>query len=151
MESRPSSWRRRVRIVGSFFLGVAALAGVGALALQATEEPAPLRLAPVLENSLEATVSARGTLAPGQVEEVGTELTGRVVSIPVEENERVEAGQVLAEIDAAEQRFAVQRHRAQLAAARSLVRVQEATRREAVVTLRRVEPLTEEGLESPSR
>ena len=55
--------------------------------------------APVEQGDLRETVTATGTLSPLDAVEVGAEVTGRVLKVHVDVNDRVKEGQILVEID----------------------------------------------------
>ena len=84
---------------------VLALAGVAALWWFGADrdEPVPLaeryRFALVERGPLEQTVAASGTLNPVTLVNVGTQVSGTIRAVHVDFNERVRAGQPLAEID----------------------------------------------------
>jgi HlyD family secretion protein len=77
--------------------------------------------------TLVVKVSATGNLQPTNQVEVGSELSGIVDQVFVEENDQVEKGQVLARLDTAKLRDAVARSRANLAAAEAQVMQAQAT------------------------
>ena len=82
-------------------------------------------------------VSATGNLQPTNQVEVGSELSGIVERVLVDENDRVKKGQVLARLDPARLNDAVSKSRASLAAAQAQVLQAEATVTEAGATLAR--------------
>ena len=86
---------------------------------------------------LVVTVSATGNLQPTNQVEVGSELSGIVERVLVEENDRVKKGQVLARLDLARLTDAVSRSRASLAAADAQVLQAVATVAEARAALSR--------------
>src|SRR5437773_1838011 len=57
------------------------------------------RTVPILRGSLEALVSATGTLRPVEQVEVGSQVSGTVYRLHADYNDRVRAGQVLCELD----------------------------------------------------
>jgi HlyD family secretion protein len=67
-----------------------------------TQKPAPesrYRLQPVTQGDVARSVSANGTLNPVTIVSVGTQVSGRVNKLYVDYNDKVEAGQVLLELD----------------------------------------------------
>jgi HlyD family secretion protein len=76
------------------------------------------------------TVSATGNLEPTNNVNVGSELSGIVKSVEVEENEWVKAGQVLARLDTEKLTAAVRKSRAALESAQANVLDAQATIRE---------------------
>lgn len=96
----------------------------------ATPTPAsPYQTQRLTRGDLVATVSATGTVAPLNQVEVGSELSGVIERVLVEENDVVRPGQVLAVLDAT-------RVRDQIAGAEAAVAVARAQLREAQATVR---------------
>jgi multidrug efflux pump subunit AcrA (membrane-fusion protein) len=93
----------------------------------------PVRIADV-----RVVVSATGKLHGLNTVEVGAEVTGKVLRVLVDYNEKVVAGQVLAEIDPEQLRAAVEQARAQLAVAQANIRTTQATLEEAKLLLKRM-------------
>jgi len=88
------------------------------LALRGDEAPA-LVTAPVVVGDVERTVLATGTLEPSELVSVGAQVSGQVVRLAVELGDRVQRGDLIAEIDSAPQRNALRNAEASLAAARA--------------------------------
>jgi HlyD family secretion protein len=91
--------------------------------------------------TLVVKVSATGNLQPTNQVDVGSELSGIVEKVYVDENDHVRKGQVLAELDLSKLKDAVERSRAALAAAQAQSLQAEATvaeKRAALVRLQRV-------------
>ena len=117
--SSESRRRRRSRC----WLALLLLLGLGLLALLVARglRPTP----PVYEQGvvsrtdLEITVTAVGTIEPLDEVEVGSELSGVLLEVLVDEGESVEAGQVLAKLDPALLKAQVAQARAQVAAAQA--------------------------------
>ena len=97
-------------------LGAALVAGGGAwYALGGSADRArPLATAVVQKADLEDTVSATGTLQPRDYVDVGTQVSGQLKKLHVAIGERVERGQLLAEIDPTVHRARVEATEAQL-------------------------------------
>ena len=93
--------------------------------------------------NLVVTASASGTLQPTKSVDVGSELSGTVTNVLVDENDRVKKGQVLARLDTARLNDAVARSRAALAAAQAAVRLADATQAEARAALARMRQVAE--------
>ena len=74
----------------------------------------PLATAVVQKGALEDTVSATGTLQPRDYVDVGTQVSGQLKTLHVEIGDRVERGQLLAEIDPTVHRARVEATEAQL-------------------------------------
>lgn len=108
--------------------------------------------APVTRDTLVVKVSATGNLQPTNQVEVGSELSGIVEKVFVDENDRVKKGQVLARLDLAKLQDAVAKSRASLAAADAQVLQAEATAAEARAALSRYKQVAElSGGKVPSR
>lgn len=88
-------------------------------------------------STLVVKVSATGNLEPTNKVDVGSELSGIVDKVFVDDNARVEKGQVLAILDISKLRDAVTKSRANLAAARAQVLQAEATVAETRASLAR--------------
>jgi len=97
---------------------------------------------------LQETVTATGTLSPVDAVELGAEVTGRLTRVLVDVNDRVEAGQVLAEIDPEQLSARVQEARAQLGSAQANVASAKATLAEAELKAARIRALGERQLAS---
>jgi HlyD family secretion protein len=95
---KPAPWWRRY--AKWLALGVIAL-GLILLALRQFGGSAAVEYAaqPVKRDTLQVTVSATGRLAPTNQVQVGSELSGLVVKVLVDVNDRVSAGQTIALID----------------------------------------------------
>lgn len=119
---------------------LAALA-LGALALWAywpRSASAPrYQTAQVTRGALTVSVSATGSVQPTKKVNVGSELSGTVARVLVDLNDRVQRGQLLAELDSTRLREQVAGARAALAAARASLRQAEATQAETQAALQR--------------
>jgi HlyD family secretion protein len=76
---------------------------------------------PVVRGELVATVSATGNLQPTNKVDVGSELSGTIEAVLVDDNDRVKKGQVLARLDMAKLRDQAAKSRAAVAAAEARV------------------------------
>jgi HlyD family secretion protein len=85
---------------------------------------------PIERSDLALSVSATGRLQASATIEVGAEVSGRIIELPVEANDRVSKGQVLARIDPEPLRSALEQADAQARVARANERVALATKRE---------------------
>src|ERR1700752_3959434 len=63
------------------------------------DDTSAYRLAAVERGDLEATVSATGTLSAVTTVQVGTQVSGKIVTIRADFNDRVRKGQLIAQID----------------------------------------------------
>lgn len=82
-------------------------------------ESAPYRLAVVERGDVEATISSTGTLNPVTTVQVGTQVSGKVVALYADFNDRVTQGQLIARIDPMLQEQAVREAESSLARARA--------------------------------
>jgi HlyD family secretion protein len=95
--------------------------------------------APVERGSLRVTVSATGNLQPTNEVEVGSELSGLITAVTVDNNDRVQKGQVLARLDTDRLQDAVTRSRAALQSAEAGVAQAQATAQQTDAALKRLE------------
>jgi HlyD family secretion protein len=117
---------------------VVAAAGWWLLAPGADDGAAAWRSVPVTRGDLLVSVSATGNVAPTNQVDVGSELSGIVAEVLVDDNDAVRKGQVLARLDTSKLRNAVSRAEAALLAARAGVEQAEATTRENGANLARL-------------
>ena len=94
---------------------------------------------PVERGDLTVLVSATGNLAPTNQVEVGSEQSGTVIDVYVDNNDLVKKGQLLARLDTSRLQDAVNDAAAGVASARASVEQAEATAQQARATLRRQE------------
>jgi len=143
---RPTSWIAAAAIV---------LAAAGFLVWQARRAAAAAPsyvTQPAARGNLTLTVTANGTLQPTRTLAIGSELSGTVLRVNVDVNDRVTKGQVLVELDPAKLGDQIQRSRASLAAARALVAQGDATVAESTASLARLEEVSRlSGGKVPSR
>lgn len=151
-EAKARSSRRR-----RWLLFVVLLIAGGAAAFVYLRPAAPsagpgFNTQPTKIGDLVVKVSATGNLQPTNRVEVSSELSGIVVEVMVDENDRVVKGQVLARLDLAKLQDAVTRSRASLAAAEAQVQQARATVEEAREQLARFEQVAEQsGGKVPSK
>jgi len=93
----------------------------------------------VARGNLTLNVVANGTLQPTRAIAIGSELSGTVLKVNVDVNDRIKKGQVLVELDTAKLRDQILRSRAALAAANARVAQSVATVKEARASLGRFE------------
>ena len=93
----------------------------------------------VARGNLTLTVTANGTIQPTRSINIGSELSGTVLKVNVDVNDRLRKGQVLVELDTAKLRDQILRSRAALAAANAKVAQTGATSKEVTATLNRFE------------
>ena len=142
--------RRRWLLIGgvlaTLLLGIALFSGGGnGTTGQFITEDATL-------GKLLVTASASGTLQPTKSVDVGSELSGTLATVLVQENDVVKKGQLLAELDTAKLKDSVDKSRAALAAAEAAVMQKQATVAEARASLRRMRHVAElSGGKVPAR
>lgn len=110
------------------------------------------RTEPVTVGALVVQVSATGKLQPTNQVDVGSELSGIVEKVFVDDNDRVTKGEVLARLDPSKLKDAVAKSRASLAAAEAQVLQAAATMAETQATLERYRQVAQlSGGKVPSR
>jgi HlyD family secretion protein len=154
LEAESSGWfsQRWRWLAGATILVVAVVAAAPALRSRDREAGPRYHTEPVTKGTLVVKVSATGNLQPTNKVEVGSELSGIVTAVPVEENDRVKKGQVLAQLDLAKLKDAVTKSRATLAATEAQVLQAQATMEEARAQLARFKQVAElSGGKVPSK
>ncbi len=133
-------WYRRPALWLSVLLLALAAAGLWVWQDRQTASAAPIYTTQaVVRGNLTLTVTANGTLQPTRSVNIGSELSGTVLKVHVDVNDRVKKGQVLVELDTAKLRDQILRSRAALAAATAKVAQTVATVKEAKASLARLE------------
>lgn len=108
--------------------------------------------APVQRGDLAVTVSATGNLAPTKQVNVGSEESGIIVGVFVQNNDHVKKGQPLAQIDPTLFRDALMQSEAQLLSAQAAVAQNHATLDQSTATLHRYQEVARlSGGKVPSR
>ena len=122
-----SKWRRLLTRA-AVALGVGVLLVGGYLYSARTSNDAPRYVTePVVRGELIVTVAATGNLQPTNKVDVGSELSGTIEIVLVDDNDRVKKGQVLARLDTAKLRDQVAKSRAAVASAEAKVQQTRAT------------------------
>jgi HlyD family secretion protein len=98
--------------------------------------------APVQRGDLRVTVSATGNLQPTNEVEVGSELSGLVMEVGVDNNDRVTRGQVLARLDTSRLQDSITQRQAALQSAIAGVAQARATAQLAQASLQRFEEVS---------
>lgn len=132
-------WRRTIVWV---IVGLVALAGAAVYFWQANAKSnaAPVFVTEAVNRgNLTLTVAANGTIQPTTSVSIGSELSGTVLRVLVDVNDKIKKGQVLVELDTAKLNDQVARSRAALAAATAKVAQTVATVKEAQGNLARLE------------
>jgi HlyD family secretion protein len=123
------SKRGKVILFGG--LGVV-LVGVVLLSAAKRRQPATeVRLEKVQKRDLTSIVTASGQIEPKKKVDVSSDITGRIVDLPVQEGQMVERGQVVVRIDPAQYQATVQRMEAMLASAQATAAQARANRDQA--------------------
>jgi HlyD family secretion protein len=133
--------KSRLRWLLVALLVFAAVSVVYALKTGARPDGPRYRTESADRGDLTVVVGATGNLQPINQVDVGSELSGIVESVSVDFNDRIQAGQELARLDAAKLRAQVAQSEASLAAARAKVDQVAATIREAENHRSRLEQL----------
>jgi HlyD family secretion protein len=145
-------WRRR-----SFWLALTAVlvVCVGYFYWQQSQQrkAAPSYVTePASRGDLTLTVTANGTLQPTRTVNLGSELSGTVLRVLVDVNDRVKNGQVLVELDPAKFNDQVVRSKAALASAQAQLAQAVATVKESAASLARLEEVAKlSGGKVPSK
>jgi len=132
-------WRRR------WLWGTLFLLAVGAVGYYVWQQKQQTAATPVYvtetaaKGNLTLTVTANGTLQPTHTVNIGSELSGTVLRVAVDVNDRVKKGQVLVELDTAKLNDQVTRSRASLNATQAQLAQANATVKEAQASLARLE------------
>src|SRR5690349_7198896 len=98
---------------GKFFLiggGIVLIGAVAVLSAAKRRQPSTeVRLEKVGNRDLTAVVTASGKIEPKKKVDVSSDITGRIVALPVKEGDMVTRGQVVVRIDPSQYEAAVQR------------------------------------------
>ena len=141
LEDAPArSWWRRPVVWAA--AGTVVLAGVGYYFWQASQQSnaAPVYVTEAAsKGNLVLSVSANGTLQPTRSVSIGSELSGTVLRVLVDVNDKVKKGQIMVELDTAKLGDQVARSRANLSSAIASVAQAVATVTEAQGNLARLE------------
>ena len=131
-EPKQKAWWRRPLIWGGVGLVVCAVAGAYFWQLKTKNSGDPTYVTtPAAQGNLTLSVSANGTLQPTRSVSIGSELSGTVLRVLVDVNDKVKKGQVLVELDTAKLNDQVARSRASLGSATAMVAQAVATASEA--------------------
>lgn len=152
-EPVPKIWYRRpVLWIGSLLLVLLALG------LWYWKDLKNKRAAPsyateaVVKGDLTLTVTANGTVQPTRTISIGSELSGTVLKVNADVNDRLKKDQVLVELDPSKLNDQILRSRASLAAANAMVGQTAATVKETSAILKRFEEVSRlSGGKVPSR
>jgi HlyD family secretion protein len=135
-------------------IGLGLLVGLGYFLLRSGSDSAAPQYATeeVRRGDLVVTVSATGKLQPTNQVDVGSELSGTLQEVFVDDNHRVTKGQVLARLDVSRLQDQIEKSRAALTAAQAQLRQMQATEAEARANLGRLKQVSElSGGKVPSK
>ena len=132
-------WRRPTLWIGAVALVLAATGIVWWQSSRQAQTAPSYSTQAAARGKLTLQVTANGTLQPTRSVNIGSELSGTVLRVLVDVNDRVKKGQVLVELDTAKLSDQILRSRASLASARARVAQASATLKEAQGNLARLE------------
>jgi HlyD family secretion protein len=136
---RPVWWRRRA-LWATLLLLIAAAGGMTYWQKSQQRSAAPSFVTEAAsKGDLTLTITANGTLQPTRSVNIGSELSGTVLRVLVDVNDRVKKGQVLVELDTAKLTDQVLRAKAALASAQAQLAQAKATVTESSASLARLE------------
>lgn len=141
----PADTRRRTRLRAVLATGaiLALIAGLVVFrqATRAAQPASPFVTEPLKRGDIRLTITATGNLEPTNEVTVGSELSGTVLEVYVDINDRVAKGQPLAKLDTAKLDQQIAGSRATLASSKAQVAQAEATLKEAQADLARQQEL----------
>ena len=146
-------WWRRTAVWGTLLAVLLAVGGFLFWQARSKANAAPVYVTEAVgQGNLTLTVAANGTLQPTRLVSIGSELSGTVLRVLVDVNDKVKKGQVLVELDTAKLNDQVTRSRAALGAANSAVAQSAATVKEARSNFARLEEVARlSGARCPPR
>ena len=148
--SRRAKWMRYATLF--VVLGGGILSWVWSRHLDAQQQLGPYVTELAQRGSISVTVTATGNLEPTNEVTIGSELSGTVLEVYVDINDRVSKGQALAKLDTSKLSQATESSRASLKSAKAKVLQAEATVRESEAVLSRQQELHRiSGGKMPSR
>jgi len=141
-----------LRKVASWVIPLLVLTAIafGVWRWQSSRAAAPItyRTAPVEKRKIVARVTASGTLQATVTVQVGAQVSGRIAKLDADFNSIVKKGDIIAKMDPQLFIAAVEREKANHAAAKAGVVRAEAQQRDADLVLKRARSLNDEGLAS---
>jgi HlyD family secretion protein len=153
-ERRAGRLRRYGLRLALALAALALAAAAGYALLRSSNEASAPRYATeeVRRGDLTVTVSATGKLQPTNQVDIGSELSGTVQDVFVDDNSRVGKGQVLARLDVSKLQDQIEKSRAVLEAARAQLAQMQATEAEARAMLERLRQVAQlSGGKVPSK
>lgn len=134
----PKRRRNRLILIGALILA-AIVAGVAIKLVFFSPKPARVMTSEASVGDVEETVLANGTLKPIKLVAVGSQASGRVVSVKVGLGQKVRQGELIAQIDSVTQENALRTDQAALADVRAQLVEKQATLTRVEQTLARQE------------
>lgn len=131
--------RKKPIIIGGAVVVLAALIGINLKGRG--DSGTAVRLETVQRRNLVATVTASGTIKPKRAVDISSDITGRIIAIPVKEGDYVHTGDLLVRIDPSSYEAAVQQSEANLSSARASLVQANANRDQAKHAADRAEEL----------
>ena len=133
-------WYRRPALWGALALVLLVAGGVWWWLAREAQSAAPsYSTQAATRGNLTLTVTANGTIQPTRSINIGSELSGTVLKVNVDVNDKIKKGDVLVELDTAKLRDQILRSGATLAAARAKVAQTAATIKEATAAMGRLD------------
>jgi len=154
VEGHAAGGRRRRRWLWPAITGLVlvVVAGFCSARSRSGAQAARFRTEEATRGELVVKVTATGKLQPLNQVDVGSEVSGLVESVFVDDNDYVEKGQVLARLDVSKLQDSVTNARATLASAEAIVLQAKATRQESEANLARLRQVAElSGGKVPSK
>jgi HlyD family secretion protein len=137
-QGKTRRWSKMSRwAIGIIAILLVAAVGASLTRKAAAGKPSQYQTTAVTRGNLNVSVSATGNLAPTNKVDVGSELSGIVDAVLVQENDHVIKGQVLARLDPSKLKDAITQADATLASAQAKLVQAEATLKESQVSLDR--------------
>jgi HlyD family secretion protein len=149
---RSRRWTRLATWGGVILALALLLLAASAMRRRSANPLAQYEYAPVVRGDLSVSVSATGNLEPTNKVDVGSEVSGIVDAVLVQENDYVQTGQVLARLDTSKLQDEINRTGASLAASQAKLAELEATLKEAQLNLERLQAVSKlSGGKVPSK
>ncbi|HEX5378611.1 MAG TPA: efflux RND transporter periplasmic adaptor subunit [Phenylobacterium sp.] len=126
-------------ILAAIVAGLVLVLFVAWLLLRGSGDAPRYATVPVERGDLRVTVSATGNLQPTNQVEVGSELSGTVTDVYVDNNDRVTRGQILTRLDTSRLQDTIKQSEAALASAQASVAQAQATVTQSSANLARLE------------
>ena len=145
LRPRKSPWPKRAAIA----VAVLALAGIGwhfYSQRNAEQAASAYRTAKIERGDIRVTISATGALSAISTVDVGSQISGQMIEVLADYNDRVTKGQVIARIDPSTYEAQINQGNAQVANARASLATAQATLRNAELDYQRKASLSKDQL-----